>query len=113
MTWHAAETFTLWDDCMSFPSLLVRVRRFASISLRFQDAGGTEQRWERLDRARAELFQHEIDHLDGILAIDRANGREDVITRAAYEAQPEYFRGQVDYTIEPTIQPGSQQGRQA
>ena len=107
ITWHAPETFTLWDDCMSFPSLLVRVRRFASISLRFQDAGGTEHRWERLDGARAELFQHEIDHLDGILAIDRANGRDDLITRDAYAAQPEYFRRQVDYTIEPTIQPGS------
>jgi peptide deformylase len=111
VTWHAGETFTLWDDCMSFPSLLVRVRRAASISLRFLDVHGTLHQWERLDRAPSELFQHEIDHLDGILAIDRAIDRQAVITRAAYDAQPDFFRAQVDYTIEPTIQPGSQRGR--
>src|SRR5262249_37332635 len=38
LTSTSAETFTLWDDCMSFPWLLVRVRRHASVSLRFRDA---------------------------------------------------------------------------
>ena len=32
ITWCSPETFTMWDDCMSFPFLLVRVRRLASVS---------------------------------------------------------------------------------
>ncbi|MCA9693926.1 MAG: peptide deformylase, partial [Myxococcales bacterium] len=31
ITWRSPETFTLWDDCMSFPELLVRVRRHAAV----------------------------------------------------------------------------------
>ncbi|HUR81654.1 MAG TPA: peptide deformylase, partial [Thermoanaerobaculia bacterium] len=34
VTWRSGETFTMWDDCMSFPDLLVRVPRFRSLSLR-------------------------------------------------------------------------------
>ena len=37
VTWRSDETFTLWDDCMCFPELLVRVRRTASISVTFLD----------------------------------------------------------------------------
>jgi hypothetical protein len=69
---RSSDTFTMWDDCMSFPDLLVRVRRHDSISLRYQDQHGASHQMLRLDRPTAELLQHEIDHLDGILAIDRA-----------------------------------------
>ena len=74
IVWRPGETFTLWDDCMSFPFLLVRVARDVSISVEFEDEAGRRQRWERLDRATSELLQHEIDHLDGVLALDRAVG---------------------------------------
>src|SRR5438128_4471001 len=33
ITWRSAETLTMWDDCMSFPDLLVRVERARSLSL--------------------------------------------------------------------------------
>src|SRR5689334_19465538 len=32
VVWRSTETFTMWDDCMSFPSLLVRLQRHRSIS---------------------------------------------------------------------------------
>jgi peptide deformylase len=103
LTWQSAETFTLWDDCMSFPWLLVRVRRHASVSLRFRDGAGAERRWERVPRALAELLQHELDHLDGVLAVDRAEpaaGATDaVIARSAFDADRARFRAQVDYAI--------------
>ena len=103
VTWRADETFTLWDDCMSFPTLLVRVRRHTSLSLAFRDGDGRERRWERVDRALAELLQHELDHLDGVLALDRAEpaapGVDAVVTRGAWEADRERFRAQVDYAI--------------
>ena len=96
ITWTSPETFTLWDDCMCFPWLLVRVRRHASISLTFLDESGQRQHWEHLDRVHSELLQHEYDHLDGILAVDRAEGPEGIISREAFEQNREYFVGRVD-----------------
>jgi peptide deformylase len=103
VVWRSDETFSLWDDCMSFPDLLVRVRRNNSISLRYIDEAGMERTWERLGRAESELLQHELDHLDGALAIDRALDRESIVYRAAFDADPGYFKAMVDYMIEPTI----------
>jgi peptide deformylase len=100
-TWTSPETFTLWDDCMCFPWLLVRVRRHASISLAFLDERGVRQHWERLGRAESELIQHECDHLDGILATDRAEGPEAIISREAFEQYRDHFREMVDYIIQP------------
>src|ERR1044071_4187049 len=64
------EDFSVWDDCFSFPNLLVRVQRAYHIRIRYQDLKGDTHEIE-LERDRAELLQHEIDHLDGVLAGDR------------------------------------------
>lgn len=93
---HSHETFTLWDDCMSFPDLLVRVRRHCSIDLRFLDREGRIHTWRDLDRATSELFQHELDHLEGVLAVDRALDRDSLVTRRAFEAHRNHFQAQVD-----------------
>ena len=65
------EMIELMDDCMSFPNLLVRVRRYRHCILRYLD-----ENWEpqeiRMDNDMSELIQHEYDHLDGILATMRA-----------------------------------------
>jgi len=45
------------------------------------------------------LLQHEIDHLDGVLAIDRAIDKESIVLREAYQADPQHFRKLVDYEI--------------
>lgn len=103
VTWTSAETFTMWDDCMSFPDLLVRVRRFRSLSLEYVDEHGRRQAWNELDQAAAELLQHEIDHLDGVLAVDRALDRESLVMRAVYERDRERLDAMVDYTIVPTL----------
>ena len=77
------------DDCMSFPSLLVRVRRHRSISVRFTTGEGESIVWEALEPAVSELLQHEIDHLDGVIAVDRAPWTCDaIVSRAAFEAPP-------------------------
>jgi peptide deformylase len=102
--WRSEQTFTLWDDCMSFPWLLVRVRRHRSLTLRFRDGESRLRRWERVDPALAELLQHELDHLDGVLALDRAEpaaaGEDAVVGRGAFAAAAPRFRAQVDYTID-------------
>ena len=96
ITWRSADTVTLWDDCMCFPDLLVRVRRAASITVDYVDERGEARTLDRLDPRTAELLQHEIDHLDGILAIDRGDGANAIISRAAFALHIELFRGQVD-----------------
>jgi peptide deformylase len=91
----------MWDDCMSFPSLLVRVERHESISIRYVNDAGATVEWESLGREESELLQHEIDHLDGVLAIDRAVGEEPFVTRGMFESSPATYAAKVDYTIPP------------
>ncbi len=86
MSWHSEETFTLWDDCFSFPDLLVRVERFSSVKVEYLDALGIEQTIEATG-GFAELLQHELDHLDGVLAIDRALDAHSLCTREEFNRQ--------------------------
>jgi len=65
------ETFEVWDDCMCFPNLLVRVRRHRSLTLEYLDENWNHQSWFVSD-AESELIQHEYDHLEGILCTMRA-----------------------------------------
>lgn len=65
------ELIELWDDCMSFPDLFVRVRRHKRIEITYKDIMWNEIHAELHDDM-SELLQHECDHLDGILAVSRA-----------------------------------------
>ena len=65
------EMMELWDDCMSFPNLLVKVKRHKSLTIKYLNENWIPQRWEVSDDL-SELIQHEYDHLDGILATMRA-----------------------------------------
>jgi peptide deformylase len=65
------EMIDVWDDCMSFPDLLVLLKRHKSITISFYDLAWKKQVWH-LGDDMSELLQHEYDHLDGILAISRA-----------------------------------------
>lgn len=69
--WKSPELIELWDDCMSFPELLVKVKRHQSCRLKFLDMDWKEHEWN-LSGDLSELLQHEYDHLDGILATMRA-----------------------------------------
>ena len=70
-TWKSPEYIELWDDCMSFPDLIVKVLRHKSCRLKFKDMDWQDHEWE-LEGDLSELLQHEYDHLDGILAVMRA-----------------------------------------
>ncbi len=95
--------FTMWDDCMSFPWLMVRVERHLRLNLNYLDEQGKPHAWSAVEQAVSELLQHEVDHLDGILAIDRALGRDAIVARSVYETQRAFFDAQVDYAIKLTI----------
>lgn len=65
------EVMEVMDDCMSFPDLLVRVRRHKRCVIHYRD-----EQWKECVMAfegdMSELIQHEYDHLDGILATMKA-----------------------------------------
>lgn len=65
------EMFELWDDCMSFPNLLVRVKRHKSLTINYLDENWQPQSWT-MTNTLSELLQHEYDHLNGILCTMRA-----------------------------------------
>jgi len=75
------QVMELWDDCMSFPDLLVRVKRHVSLTLTFLDENWAEQT-QSIEGALSELLQHEIDHLDGVLAVSRAVDRASFALRS-------------------------------
>ncbi|MBZ5584698.1 MAG: peptide deformylase [Acidobacteriia bacterium] len=81
---RSAEAFRLWDDCFSFPNLLVHVERAAAVRIRYGGEDGAVHRLEA-EGGFSELLQHEMDHLDGVLAIDRAIDRNSFCTREEYE----------------------------
>ena len=65
------ETIEIWDDCMSFPDLLIKVQRFKTFTLEFVDKNWQQQKLF-IEGELSELLQHELDHLDGILATMQA-----------------------------------------
>lgn len=68
---HSAEQITVWEDCMSFPDLLVKLCNARECRLSYRDENWQLHEVELTDDY-AELLQHEVDHLDGILAVQRA-----------------------------------------
>lgn len=90
ITSFSTEKMILWDDCFSFPEILIRVERAQKISVKYQNPLGEHCILEA-EGAFSELLQHEIDHLDGILAIDRALSPRDFCKRSEWEKR---YKGQ-------------------
>jgi peptide deformylase len=80
------EKFALWDDCFSFPNLLVWLERSVTVRLHYMDETGASRSLEA-SGAFSELIQHEMDHLDGILAVDRLLHRNGFCTRKEWLRQ--------------------------
>jgi peptide deformylase len=68
---RSKEMIEVWDDCMCFPDLLVKVMRHKRCTIRFRDMS-LQEHTMTLEDDLSELLQHEYDHLDGILAVSRA-----------------------------------------
>jgi peptide deformylase len=97
IAWRSAEKIVVWDACLSFLSIFMQVERHREIAVRYQDLRGE---WQEVrateDRNLSELFQHEIDHLDGILAVDRITDIKTMCTREEFEKR---YRAQSPYAI--------------
>jgi peptide deformylase len=91
------ETIVVWDACLSFLSIFMQVERNRQITVRYQNVDGETLEFEAgEDRNLSELLQHEIDHLDGILAIDRVIDIKTICTREEFEKR---YRDSSPYAV--------------
>ena len=80
------EKIIVWDACLSFLSIFMQVERHREVTVRYQTLRGeTLEFGAGDDQNLSELLQHEIDHLDGILAIDRVVDIKTICTREEFE----------------------------
>jgi peptide deformylase len=83
---RSEERIVVWDACLSFLSIFMQVERHREITVKYQDLRGD---WCEVrageERNLSELLQHEIDHLDGILAVDRIMDMRTMCTREEFE----------------------------
>jgi peptide deformylase len=83
---RSKEKIVVWDACLSFLSIFMQVERNREITVRYRDLAGERHEFRAGDdRNLAELLQHEIDHLDGILAVDRIVDIRTLCTREEFE----------------------------
>lgn len=93
------EKIVVWDACLSFLSIFMQVERRRQITVRYQNLYGEALEFEAGDdRDLSELLQHEIDHLDGILAIDRVIDVKTICTREEFEKR---YRESSPYAVAP------------
>jgi len=83
---RSAEHIVVWDACLSFLSIFMQVERNRDITVQYKDLQGkTHEIRAGILRDLSELLQHEIDHLDGILCIDRVTDLRTVCTKEEFE----------------------------
>lgn len=83
IVWESREMVDGIEGCLSIPGYLGEVSRHQAIRVRAQDRHGNKIRL-RLYDWDARIFQHEIDHLDGILYIDRLTDPDNLWTEEEF-----------------------------
>ncbi len=73
-----------WEGCLSIPNIRGKLQRYKNIVLRGIDREGSPIE-EQLDGFAAIVAQHELDHLNGILLIDRMKSMETLTFQEEYE----------------------------
>lgn len=77
------------EGCLSVPHYAANVRRHARVIVKALDLEGVERTW-RADDLLAIAFQHEIDHLDGVLFVDHLSAlKRELFQRKARKAAEE------------------------
>ena len=88
IVWTSRKMVDGIEGCLSIPGYLGEVERYESIRVRAQDRYGKKIKL-RLNGWTARIFQHEIDHLNGVLYIDRLTSQENFWTEEEFEAMRE------------------------
>jgi len=96
---RSEEKIIVWDGCLSFLSVFMQVERNREITVRYQNLKGETLEFEAGgENDLSELLQHEIDHLDGILAIDRVVDLKTICSREEFEKR---YRDSSPYATAP------------
>lgn len=75
-----------WEGCLSIPGIRGLVPRYQQIAVEYTDRQGNTQ-YRELTGFVARIFQHELDHLDGIPFVDRLESTKDMVTEQEYQKQ--------------------------
>ena len=89
ITVRGKETETLDEGCLSLQGVLVPVERSMAVTIVGQDVQGGQLKLE-LDEMDARVVQHELDHLDGVLMLERTDddSRRDALAVLRTTIQP-------------------------
>ena len=83
LLWVSDDTVKDWEGCLSIPGLRGVVPRHRRIGVRYQTAAGDVREGEFADFS-ARVFQHEFDHIRGVMFIDRIENMLDLVTEKEY-----------------------------
>jgi peptide deformylase len=78
------DQISAYESCITFPCLWGCVDRPRAVTVTAEDEAGVTQRWE-VDGDLARILQHEIDHLDGFVWLDRDPPIESICTTGEYQ----------------------------
>ncbi len=81
---HSEEKVKDWEGCLSVPGLRGLVPRYQNIEVEYLTREGVLERKVLTDFV-ARIFQHELDHLDGIVFLDRLESNEDLYSEEEYQ----------------------------
>lgn len=81
---HSKEATKDWEGCLSTPGIRGQVPRFKSIRVEYTTREG-KLVIKTFKDFIARIFQHEYDHLDGIIFLDRMDNTRDIITEKEYQ----------------------------
>ena len=81
---HSQEIVKGWEGCLSVPGIRGLVPRYQRINVEYYDRFGNLQQQELTDFV-ARIFQHEYDHLEGLVFLDRVENSQDLICEEEYQ----------------------------
>ncbi len=87
LLWLSEEKEKGWEGCLSIPGLRGRVPRHRRIGVRYLTRAG-EVREEEFVDFLARVFQHEFDHLQGVVFVDRVESTLELVTEKEYLRLP-------------------------
>ncbi len=83
---YSAEEEAEYEGCLSFDGLRAEAHRSKKVKVRYLDENGKEQT-EWAEGFPAKVFQHEIDHLNGTLFVDRVRDNKTIMTTEEFARQ--------------------------
>ncbi|WP_026733226.1 peptide deformylase [Fischerella sp. PCC 9605] len=81
---HSTAVVKGWEGCLSIPGIRGLVPRYEAVEVEYTDRNGKLQK-QLLNGFIARIFQHEYDHLDGIVFLDRLESNRDIVTEQEYQ----------------------------